>query len=86
MAKIYDKFGKPLGYSDSTGLPSHQSKGLGDTVDKFTRATGIKKIALWLQNNKTGNPYCDKCESRKEKLNKIFPYGQNKKLIVRSKS
>ena len=20
-------------------------------------------------------PYCDKCESRKEKLNKIFPYG-----------
>ena len=32
-------------------------------------------MALWLQNNKTGNPYCDKCESRKNKLNQMFPYG-----------
>jgi hypothetical protein len=52
----------------------YKSKGLGDTLENFFILTGIKKIALWLQNNKTGNPYCDKCESRKEKLNKIFPY------------
>ena len=43
MAKVYDKYGRPIGFSDATGLPSHQSKGLGDTVEKFTRATGIKK-------------------------------------------
>ena len=51
MAKIYDKFGKPLGFSNATGLPSHQSKGLGDTVEKFTRATGIKK-AVDIKNKK----------------------------------
>ncbi len=50
------------------------SKGLGDTLENFFIFIGIKKIVLWLQNNKTGNPYCDKCESRKEKLNEIFPY------------
>ena len=43
MAKVYDKYGRPIGFSDATGLPSHQSKGLGDTVEKFTKATGLKK-------------------------------------------
>jgi hypothetical protein len=71
MAKIYDKFGKPLGYSDSTGLPSHQSKGLGDTVEKFTRATGIKK-AVDVVSKAMGKD-CG-CNKRKDKLNKTFPY------------
>jgi hypothetical protein len=71
MAKIYDKFGKPLGYSDSTGLPSHQSKGLGDTVEKFTRATGIKK-AVDVVSKAMGKD-CG-CNKRKDKLNKSFPY------------
>ena len=53
---------------------NYKSKGLGDTLEKFFILIGIKKIALWLQNNKTGNPYCDKCESRKNKLNQLFPY------------
>ena len=71
MAKIYDKFGKPLGYSDSTGLPSHQSKGLGDTVEKFTRATGIKKAVDAV--SKAVGKDCG-CKGRKDKLNKAFPY------------
>tara|TARA_B100000282_G_scaffold24757_1_gene16230 strand:+ start:299 stop:520 length:222 start_codon:yes stop_codon:yes gene_type:complete len=71
MAKIYDKFGKPLGYSDSTGLPSHQSKGLGDTVEKFTRATGIKKAVDAV--SKAVGKDCG-CNKRKDKLNKMFPY------------
>jgi len=71
MAKIYDKFGKPLGYSDSTGLPSHQSKGLGDTFEKFTRATGIKK-AVDVVSKAMGKD-CG-CNKRKDKLNKAFPY------------
>ena len=71
MAKIYDKFGKPLGYSNSTGLPSHQSKGLGDTVEKFTRATGIKK-AVDVVSKAMGKD-CG-CKGRKDKLNNAFPY------------
>ena len=71
MAKIYDKFEKPLGYSDSTGLPSHQSKGLGDTVEKFTRATGIKKAVDAV--SKAVGKDCG-CNKRKDKLNKMFPY------------
>ena len=71
MAKIYDKFGKPLGYSDSTGLHSHQSKGLGDTVEKFTRATGIKKAVDAV--SKAVGKDCG-CNKRRDKLNKMFPY------------
>ena len=71
MAKIYDKFGKPLGYSNSTGLPSHQSKGLGDTVEKFTRATGIKKAVDAV--SKAVGKDCG-CNKRRDKLNKMFPY------------
>ena len=45
-----------------------KSKGLGDTIEKFTKATGIKKLA----NSIPGG--CG-CEKRKEILNKKFPYG-----------
>ena len=71
MSKIYDKFGKPIGFSNATGLPSHQSKGLGDTVEKFTRATGIKK-AVDVVSKAMGKD--SGCKGRKDKLNKAFPY------------
>ena len=71
MAKVYDKYGKPIGFSNSTGLPSHQSKGLGDTVEKFTRATGIKKAVDTV--SKAIGKDCG-CNKRKDKLNKMFPY------------
>jgi hypothetical protein len=45
-----------------------KSKGLGDTIEKFTKATGIKKLA----NSIPGG--CG-CKKRKEILNKKFPYG-----------
>ena len=43
-----------------------KSKGLGDTIEKFTKATGIKKAveAIWDD--------CG-CDKRKEQLNKLFP-------------
>ena len=44
-----------------------KSKGLGDSIEKFTKATGIKKIV------ETLNSDCG-CGKRKDKLNKIFPY------------
>ena len=74
MAKVYDKYGKPIGFSNATGLPSHQSresKGLGDTVEKFTKATGIKK-AVDVVSKAMGKD-CG-CKVRKDKLNKMFPY------------
>ena len=71
MAKVYDKYGRPIGFSDTTGLPSHQSKGLGDTVEKFTRATGIKKAVDAV--SKAVGKDCG-CNKRKDKLNKMFPY------------
>jgi hypothetical protein len=42
-------------------------KGLGDTIEKFTTATGIKKLADKIPGG------CG-CNKRKEKLNKLFPY------------
>lgn len=44
-----------------------KSKGLGDTVEKITKATGIKKVVELLFDD------CG-CEERKEKLNKLFSY------------
>jgi hypothetical protein len=44
-----------------------ESKGLGDSIEKFTKATGIKKLA----NKIPGGCGCNK---RREALNKIFPY------------
>ena len=44
-----------------------KSKGLGDTIEKITKATGIKKVVDLLFDD------CG-CDKRKEKLNKMFPY------------
>lgn len=42
--------------------------GLGDTIEKITEATGIKKLVHWIAGDDCG------CEERKEALNKLFPY------------
>ena len=50
-------------------MESNQSKGLGDSIEKFTTATGIKKLADKIPGG------CG-CKARKEKLNQMFPYGK----------
>ena len=45
-----------------------KSKGLGDTVAKVTKATGIDKIVKAVVGDDCG------CDKRKELLNKWFPY------------
>jgi len=52
-----------------------ESKGLGDTIDKITTATGIKKVVKWIAGEDCG------CDKRKEKLNKLFPYSTNQKCL-----
>jgi len=45
-------------------------KGLGDRIEDFTKATGIKKVVDALSQGL--NIPCG-CEQRKETLNKMFP-------------
>ena len=49
-----------------------KSKGLGDTIEKFTTFTGIKSFAQ-MTARAVGKKDCG-CNKRKEKLNKMFPY------------
>lgn len=51
--------------------PDKKSKGLGDTIEKITTATGIKKLVSTVSKEET----CKPCEERKNKLNEMFPYG-----------
>jgi len=53
-----------------------ESRGLGDTVAKITKATGIKKVvdtAFGVFNKDCG------CIEKQNKLNSLFPYGKRKK-------
>ena len=52
-------------------MAKRKSKGLGDTVEKITKATGIKAVVDTI-SEVTGID-CG-CEGRKEVLNKLFPY------------
>lgn len=56
-----------------------ESKGLGDTIEKITKATGIKKVVDTI--SKITGIDCG-CDERKETLNDVFPYKQkqNKQL------
>jgi len=47
-----------------------ESKGLGDTIAKITKATGIDKVVKFIAGEDCG------CDERKEKLNKLFPYAK----------
>jgi|TARA_B110000908_G_scaffold126327_1_gene148154 hypothetical protein len=47
------------------------SKGLGDSIEKFTKATGIKKIVE--RAAKASGTDCG-CGKRKDALNRAFPY------------
>mgnify|MGYP003627880705 FL=1 len=67
MAKVFNNKGKIV----RDNLPTDRSKGLGDTIEKITKATGIKKIvegAARVVNKDCG------CNKRKDTLNKMFPY------------
>jgi NAD(P)H-nitrite reductase large subunit len=54
-----------------------KSKGLGDTIEKITKATGIKTVVEAV-SEATGID-CG-CGERKQLLNKLFPYKQTECL------
>lgn len=51
-----------------------RSRGLGDTIEKFTTATGIK--AAVDATAKAVGKDCG-CKRRRDKLNEMFPYKQD---------
>ena len=53
-------------------MESNKSKGLGDSIEKITRLTGIKSLAQ-MGVKAIGKKDCG-CNKRKEALNKVFPY------------
>jgi len=55
----------------------NESKGLGDSIEKFTKATGIKsltEIAMDSANKAFGTKKDCGCKKRKQWLNHRFPY------------
>ncbi len=48
-----------------------KSKGLGDSIEKITKATGIKKVVDTV--SKVVKKDCG-CGKRKDTLNRLFPY------------
>ena len=55
--------------------PESESQGIGDTIAKITRATGVK-AAVDAVSEATGRG-CG-CQERQNKLNEMFPYKQKK--------
>ena len=56
-------------------MENKKSKGLGDSIEKFTKATGIRKVVDKV--SKVVDKDCG-CEERKNNLNRLFPYNYNK--------
>lgn len=52
-----------------------QSRGLGDTIEKVTKVTGIKNIVE--KGSRALGKDCG-CSERRDSLNRIFPYKRNK--------
>jgi hypothetical protein len=53
-------------------MKKSKSKGLGDSIEKFTKITGIQSLTQ-LGVRAVGMKDCG-CKKRKEALNKAFPY------------
>jgi hypothetical protein len=57
-------------------MGNEKSKGLGDTIEKITKATGIKKVVEKI--SKATGKDCG-CDQRKDNLNRLFPYNYTNK-------
>ena len=56
------------GYESHKKSVEKQSKGLGDTIAKITKATGIDKVVKFIAGEDCG------CDERQERFNKDFKY------------
>ena len=52
-----------------------KSRGLGDSIEKFTKATGIKSLTQVLaRNGMLGKKKDCGCNKRKDTFNRLFPF------------
>ena len=56
------------GYESHKKSVEKQSKGLGDTIAKITKATGIDKVVKFIAGEDCG------CDERQERFNKEYKY------------
>ena len=68
MSELPPKDRRTKAFKEWAKKHAQASEGIGDTVEKITTATGIKKAVKWLAGEDCG------CDQRKEKLNKMFRY------------
>jgi hypothetical protein len=66
---------KEVKQQEENGIVNMKSKGLGDSIAKFTTATGIKTVVDKVSDGL--NIPCG-CKARQEALNKAFPYKMKK--------
>jgi|SRR5210317_868 len=57
-------------YKEWVAKYENSSEGVGDTVEKVTKATGIKKVVEFIAGEDCG------CDDRKKQLNYLFPYNK----------
>ena len=69
------KNSKKIGKTTKTETTT-KSKGLGDTIEKITEATGIKAVVKAVVGEDCG------CDARKDKLNKLFPYSKQPECLT----
>ena len=50
-----------------------KARGLGDSIEKFTKATGIKSVVNKVSKATGSDCGCDK---RRDTLNRVFPYSR----------
>jgi hypothetical protein len=55
-------------------IKNMKSKGLGDTIEKVTKATGIKKVVETVA--KAAGKDCG-CGKRRDTLNRLLPYNED---------
>lgn len=68
MSELPPKDKRTREYKEWVKNHEQASAGLGDTVQKITKATGIEKAVKFLAGEDCG------CQERQNSLNKIFPY------------
>jgi hypothetical protein len=68
---------KEVKLPEENGIVNMKSRGLGDSIHKFTTATGIKKVVDKVSEGL--NIPCG-CEGRRQALNNLVPYNKEFKL------
>jgi hypothetical protein len=68
MSELPPKDKRTKAYKEWAKKHAQASEGIGDTVEKITTATGIKKAVKWLAGEDCG------CRERQKKMNEIWRY------------